>query len=95
MAEIAMLMVALGGLYVISNHDNEPRELAGFENMGEASNALPSINPPNLLSITQPITNGSVILTQTNITIPIKPQTSSLLHLPYIKRLNEIIQRSL
>ena len=46
MAEIAMLMVALGGLYVISNHDSQSNERSGFENMGQASNALPYIHPP-------------------------------------------------
>jgi len=65
MAEIAMLVVALGGLYVISNHDNEPRELAGFENMGEAPNALPSINPPQP-PINYPIDNKRVSDTNPN-----------------------------
>ena len=65
MAEIAMLMVALGGLYVISNHDNDSREVAGFENMGEVSNALPNINPSQP-PINYPIDNKRVSNTNPN-----------------------------
>ena len=65
MAEIAMLMVALGGLYVISNHDSQSNERSGFENMGQASNALPYIHPPQP-PINYPIDNNRVGNTNPN-----------------------------
>ena len=43
MAELAIPLVALGGLYIISNHDKKDE---GFTNMGAPQNALPNVVPP-------------------------------------------------
>ena len=54
MAELAIPLVALGGLYVISNHDKKDE---GFTNMGAPQNALPNVVPPTA-PINYPVTKG-------------------------------------
>lgn len=54
MAELAIPLVALGGLYVISNHDKKDE---GFTNMGAPANALPNVVPPTP-PINYPVTKG-------------------------------------
>ena len=47
MAEIAIPLIALGGIYVIANHDNQKSvEPESFTNMGKPKNELPNVNPP-------------------------------------------------
>lgn len=43
MAELIPL-VALGGLYIIANHDKNSKE--NYTNMGKPANSLPNVNPP-------------------------------------------------
>lgn len=54
MAELAIPLVALGGLYVISNHNNKDE---GFTNMGAPPNAIPNVIPPNA-PVNYPVTKG-------------------------------------
>ena len=54
MAELAIPLVALGGLYVISNHDKKDE---GFANMGAPTNSLPNVVPPTP-PINYPVTKG-------------------------------------
>ena len=47
MAEIAIPLIALGGIYVIANHDNQKSvEPESFTNMGKPKNELPNVIPP-------------------------------------------------
>lgn len=54
MAELAIPLVALGGLYVISNHDKKDE---GFTNMGAPQNALPNVIPQTA-PINYPVTKS-------------------------------------
>lgn len=44
MAEIAIPLIALGGMYIMSNQKNNNKE--GYTNMVDVRNALPGVNPP-------------------------------------------------
>ena len=59
--ELAIPLVALGGLYVISNQGSSKRELGveNYENMGKKANYLPNLNIP---SSNYPVTNKTELL---------------------------------
>ena len=49
MAEIAIPLIALGGMYVIANHEKDDKESPydeSFTNMGKPANELPGVKPP-------------------------------------------------
>ena len=46
MAEIAIPLVALGGLYIAANSKKKEEELETFVNMGAPKNALANVVPP-------------------------------------------------
>lgn len=56
MAELIPL-VALGGMYIIANHDKKEQKGEGFANMGAPPNALPGVVPPTP-PVNYPTTKG-------------------------------------
>ena len=55
MAELAIPLVALGGLYIASNRNKDKPE--GYTNMGAPKNTLPHVNPPPIAE-NYPVTKG-------------------------------------
>jgi hypothetical protein len=48
MAEIAIPLIALGGMYVVANSKDEKVGKEGYSGMGKPANALPGVKPPRI-----------------------------------------------
>ena len=61
MVELAVPLLALGGMYVVSKQKkNNKSDIEGYTNMTQRQNSLPGINPPTPTTnypLTEPVTS--------------------------------------